>query len=88
MLDREKLSRVLINLLSNAVKYTKEGGVVLRAAPWQGSIAFEVEDTGVGVPAHLVAAAFEPFRQIRTGTGEAAARAPGSGSRSPSSSSS
>lgn len=70
--DREKLSRVLINLLSNAVKYTKEGGVVLRAAPWQGSISFEVEDTGSGVPAHLVASAFEPFRQIRTGTGEAA----------------
>ena len=29
---------MLINLLSNAVKYTKEGGVVLRASPWQGSI--------------------------------------------------
>ncbi|MEO8431735.1 MAG: response regulator [Acidobacteriota bacterium] len=71
-LDREKLSRVLINLLSNAVKFTKEGGVVLRAALWQGSIAFEVEDTGVGVPPHLVAAAFEPFRQIRTRTSEAA----------------
>jgi CheY-like chemotaxis protein len=71
VLDREKLSRVLINLLSNAVKYTKEGGVVLRAAPWQGSIAFEVEDTGVGVPEHLIAAAFEPFRQIQPRTGDA-----------------
>jgi CheY-like chemotaxis protein len=72
VLDREKLSRVLINLLSNAVKYTKEGGATLRVAPWQGSVSFEVEDTGSGVPANLVAAAFEPFRQIRTGTGEAA----------------
>jgi len=71
VLDREKLSRVLINLLSNAVKYTKAGGATLRVAPWQGSVAFEVEDTGTGVPAHLVAAAFEPFRQIRTKTGEA-----------------
>ena len=71
VLDREKLARVLINLLSNAVKYTREGGVVLRAAPWQGSIAFEVEDTGVGVPEHLIAAAFEPFRQIRPRTGDA-----------------
>lgn len=69
--DREKLSRVLINLLSNSVKNTKEGGVTLRAAPWQGSVAFEVEDSGTGVPAHLIAAAFEPFRQIRTGTGQA-----------------
>ena len=71
VLDREKLSRVLINLLSNAVKYTSQGSVVLKANRWQGSIAFEVEDTGVGVPAHLVAAAFEPFRQIRPSSGEA-----------------
>ena len=70
VLDREKLSRVLINLLSNAVKNTNEGRVGLRAAPWQGSITFEVEDTGIGIPAHLVATAFEPFRQIRTGSGD------------------
>ncbi|HEY6064904.1 MAG TPA: response regulator, partial [Thermoanaerobaculia bacterium] len=71
VLDREKVSRVLINLLSNATKFTQRGRVVLRAAPWQGSIAFEVEDTGSGVPAQLVATVFEPFRQIRTGDGEA-----------------
>jgi CheY-like chemotaxis protein len=70
VLDREKLSRVLINLLSNAVKNTNEGRVGLRASPWQGSITFEVEDTGIGIPAHLVATAFEPFRQIRTGSGD------------------
>jgi CheY-like chemotaxis protein len=71
VLDREKVFRVLINLLSNAVKYTQKGRVVLRAAPWQESISFEVEDTGNGVPAHLAATVFEPFRQIRTGEGEA-----------------
>ena len=70
VLDREKLSRVLLNLLSNAVKNTKKGRVVLRASPWQGSIGFEVEDTGGGIPPHLVATAFEPFRQIRTGSDE------------------
>ena len=72
VLDREKLSRVLINLLSNAVKYTRQGRVVLRAAPWQESLSFQVEDTGVGIPAQLIGAAFEPFRQIRPGTGEGA----------------
>jgi CheY-like chemotaxis protein len=68
VLDREKVSRVLINLLSNAVKNTDAGRVALKAEPWQESIAFEVEDTGRGIPEHLVAAAFEPFRQIRTGS--------------------
>ena len=70
VLDREKVSRVLINLLSNAVKYTASGRVVLRVSRWQESITFQVEDTGNGVPAHLVATVFEPFRQIRTGDGE------------------
>jgi CheY-like chemotaxis protein len=70
VLDREKLSRVLINLLSNAVKNTAKGNVALRATPWQESIAFEVEDTGSGIPVHLIATAFEPFRQIRTGSSE------------------
>ena len=70
-LDREKLSRVLVNLVSNAVKFTPKGRVLLRAQPWQGSISFEVDDTGVGIPPDLVAAAFEPFRQIRPPSGEA-----------------
>jgi DNA-binding response OmpR family regulator/anti-sigma regulatory factor (Ser/Thr protein kinase) len=70
-LDREKISRVLVNLVSNAVKYTESGRVVIRSSPWQGSITFEVEDTGVGIPSELVPIVFEPFRQIRTG-GEAA----------------
>ena len=70
-LDREKLSRVLVNLVSNAVKFTKKGRVLLRAQPWQGSVSFEVDDTGVGIPPELVAAAFEPFRQIRPRNGEA-----------------
>jgi CheY-like chemotaxis protein/nitrogen-specific signal transduction histidine kinase len=70
-LDREKLSRVLINLVSNAVKYTARGRVAVRATRWQDSIAFEVQDTGAGVPPHLVATVFEPFRQIRPRTGEA-----------------
>ena len=71
-LDREKLSRVLINLVSNVVKYTQAGHVILRASAWQESVTFEVEDTGVGIPAHLVMSAFEPFRQIRTGSAESA----------------
>ena len=57
--------------LSNAVKFTQKGRVLLRAQPWQGSISFEVDDTGVGIPPELVAAAFEPFRQIRPRNGEA-----------------
>jgi CheY-like chemotaxis protein/anti-sigma regulatory factor (Ser/Thr protein kinase) len=69
-LDREKVSRVLVNLLSNAVKYTRTGSVRLTASAWGGSVSFEVRDTGSGIPAELVAKAFEPFQQIRTRLGE------------------
>ena len=70
-LDRGKVSRVLVNLLSNAVKYTREGRVVVSAAPWQGSVTFSVRDTGDGIPEASIARAFEPFQQIRPRSGEA-----------------
>ena len=70
-LDRGKVSRVLVNLLGNAVKYTNTGRVSVAARPWQGSVTFEVRDTGSGIPADLIAKAFEPFQQIRPRSGEA-----------------
>jgi CheY-like chemotaxis protein/two-component sensor histidine kinase len=71
VLDRGKVSRVLVNLLGNAVKYTDAGRVSVAARPWQGSVTFEVRDTGSGIPADLIAKAFEPFQQIRPRSGEA-----------------
>ena len=34
-------------------------------------MTFEVRDTGAGIPADLIAKAFEPFQQIRPRSGEA-----------------
>ncbi len=74
--DEHRLQQVLRNLLSNAVKFTHEGGVRLRirsAEPTEVStaalrtapsrIAFEVSDTGIGIPADKLAVIFEAFQQ-------------------------
>lgn len=66
--DATRLRQIIFNLLSNAVKFTETGSVSMRA--WVQSrdaagisIAFEVRDTGVGIPLEKQADIFESFRQ-------------------------
>ncbi|HEY0372980.1 MAG TPA: ATP-binding protein, partial [Thermoanaerobaculia bacterium] len=67
--DETKLRQVLINLLGNAIKFTDRGLVALRVEWRNGSAAFAVEDTGVGIAADAVALLFQPFTQIAANDG-------------------
>jgi CheY-like chemotaxis protein/anti-sigma regulatory factor (Ser/Thr protein kinase) len=70
--DSFRLQQALINLLSNALKYTKEGSITVRlhsesaSAPGHALLVYEVEDTGVGIPAEDQERIFEPFVQVKT----------------------
>jgi signal transduction histidine kinase/HAMP domain-containing protein/CheY-like chemotaxis protein len=75
--DAQRLQQILRNLLANAVKFTDSGAVTLEIAPAPAGmlfdnpdlanasrvIAFEVADTGIGIPDGKLALIFEAFQQ-------------------------
>ncbi len=67
--DAPRLKQVLLNLLGNGVKFTEKGGVTLSLSAEPDSagnarVKFEVEDTGIGIPAHALETVFQPFHQV------------------------
>lgn len=61
------LNRVLLNLATNAIKFTNTGSVTVTCRELDRSlIEFSVQDTGRGIPPHVMGSLFEAFRQRQT----------------------
>lgn len=64
--DRSEIEIVFNNLISNAVKYNREGGsVTVRITGRDGSVLFEVADTGIGMSTEDAARIFNDFVRIK-----------------------
>ncbi|HYC50048.1 MAG TPA: HAMP domain-containing sensor histidine kinase [Gemmatimonadaceae bacterium] len=62
------IHRVLLNLTNNALKYTQSGAVSLGCADLDSNrVEFWVEDTGRGIPEHVMAMLFTEFRPGASG---------------------
>ena len=68
--DAVRLKQVVINLVGNALKFTERGDVRVRVVASDGGVplALEVQDSGIGIPAHRLQAIFEPFEQAEATT--------------------
>ena len=71
--DPARLRQILFNLLGNAVKFTAQGQVRLRCREMSRRggtvwIAFEVEDSGIGIPPEVQEKLFQPFVQADAST--------------------
>jgi PAS domain S-box-containing protein len=63
--DPGHLRQVLDNLLENAIKYSPDGGeVLLRVLSEDGTICYEIHDSGVGIPAGEQRRIFEKFYRV------------------------
>jgi two-component system phosphate regulon sensor histidine kinase PhoR len=63
--DADALRQVLDNLVDNAIKYTPNGGrITVRWSVAADTVSFEVEDTGVGIPAADLPRVFERFYRV------------------------
>ena len=62
--DPRRLAQILRNLLANALKFTERGQVSVRVREGgKGALAFDVRDTGIGIPEAQQQVIFEAFRQ-------------------------
>lgn len=64
VIDAQRVRQILNNLLNNAIKFTENGKVGLTVRRDGECIAFDVSDSGPGIPPEAQELIFEKFRQL------------------------
>jgi signal transduction histidine kinase/CheY-like chemotaxis protein len=73
--DSVKVRQILSNLVGNAAKFTSEGSITVSVTsspvpgePGVARVAFDVIDTGIGIPEHVIPRLFSEFEQADSST--------------------
>jgi len=71
--DRHRLRQVLLNLIGNAMKFTHQGEIfvqinLISANDDEIELAFDIKDTGIGIPPDKISKLFKPFSQVDSST--------------------
>ncbi len=66
--DPARLTQIINNILGNAIKFTERGAVDVTVFckeknEYHSMIVFEIKDSGMGIPAHILPTIFEIFSQ-------------------------
>jgi signal transduction histidine kinase len=65
--DYKSSLRIVVNMLSNAIKYSPAGSIIkLNVGPYEKNIAFQVVDSGPGIPEEEQPYVFNRFQQVST----------------------
>ncbi len=66
--DEYKFERIVWHLIDNAIKFSYSGQITITLKTTeQNQLFFQVEDTGIGIPASLQDKVFDPYRQVEVG---------------------
>jgi signal transduction histidine kinase len=60
--DSHRFPQIVINLIDNAYKFTEAGFVRMCVTPSDDEVLFQIQDSGIGIPAEKAHLVFEPFQ--------------------------
>ena len=62
--DSSRVRQVLLNLLGNAIKYTPKGYVSFHVSLYEGTLRFDITDSGVGISEKDINSIFSTFTRV------------------------